>query len=58
VDRRHELENLRRSIAMLTPGAKALTREEALLLFQELGDVRTRLDHLRRALRQLADEEE
>jgi hypothetical protein len=43
---------------MLTPGTKALTREEALLLFQELGDVRTRLDPLRNALRQLADEEE
>lgn len=58
VDRRHELENLRRSLAMLTPGTKAITREEALLLFQELGDVRTRLNRLRQTLRQLAEEDE
>jgi hypothetical protein len=57
VDRRHELENLRRSLAMLTPGTKAITREDALLLFQELGEVRDRLNRLRRTLRQLADEE-
>ena len=57
VDRRHELENLRRSLAMLTPGAKAVTREEAMLLFQELGEVRDRLNRLRRTLRQLAEED-
>jgi hypothetical protein len=57
VDRRHELENVRRSIAMLTPGSKVLTREEALLLYQELGEVRERLDHLRQALRKLHDDE-
>ena len=41
---------------MLTPGTKAVTREEALLLFQELGEVRDRLNRLRRRLRQLADD--
>lgn len=56
MDRHHELENARRSIAMLTPGSKVLTCEEALLLFHELGEVRDRLDHLREALRRLANE--
>lgn len=41
---------------MLTPGSKVLTCEEALLLFHELGEVRDRLDHLREALRRLANE--
>lgn len=57
VDRRHELENVRRSIAMLSPGSKVMTREEAMLLFQELGEVRDRLNTLRRELRRLVDEE-
>jgi hypothetical protein len=50
VDRRHEITNLHRSIAMLTPGANALRREEALHLLEELSDVQERLDRLRQAL--------
>lgn len=55
VDRRHELENLRRSLAMLTPGAGALTREQAIELIDELSDVQRRLEDLRDGLRQLID---
>ena len=56
LDRRHALENLRRSVAMLTPGAHALPREEALRLIEEVADVSDRLDRLRAELRRLADE--
>ena len=56
VDRRYELEVLRRSVAMLTPGARALTREQALALMEELQDVQQRLAQLRAALRRLVDE--
>jgi hypothetical protein len=51
VDRRSEIENMRRSIAMLTPGAQALKREDALELLRHLADVEERLDRLRAALR-------
>lgn len=47
---------MRRSIAMLTPGTNALSREEALALLEELADVETRLDRLRRGVRRLVDE--
>ena len=58
MDRRHELENLRRSIAMLTPGVSALTREQALDLLAELEDLGTRLRRLRTGLTaMLADDE-
>ena len=57
VDRRLELEQLRRSIAMLSPGARdAIGREDALHLLAELGDVQGRLDDLKRRLRELAQE--
>ena len=57
MDRRYEIENLRRSIAMLTPGARdALDRERALTLLEELQDVQRRLDHLKERLRELAEE--
>lgn len=36
VEQRYELENLRRSLSMLTPGVPALSREEALALLSEL----------------------
>jgi hypothetical protein len=43
VDRRHEVENLRRSLAMLTPGtAASLSREEAMALVSELAQVQAR----------------
>ncbi len=56
MDRRHELENLRRSIVMLTPGVPALTREEALRLLEELAALEARLDTLRAGLRGLLDQ--
>ena len=58
MDRRLEVEQLRRSIAMLSPGARdAVGRENALHLLAELGDVQGRLDDLMRRLRELANEE-
>jgi hypothetical protein len=60
VERSLELENLRRSLAMLPPGATAssLSREEAMRLITELADVQARLDRLRAGLRMLIDETE
>jgi hypothetical protein len=57
MDRRLEVEQLRRSIAMLAPGARdAVGREDALRLLTELYDVQGRLDALKRRLRELAEE--
>ena len=56
VDRLHELERMRRSIAMLQPGAKALSREDAMRLISELEDVERRMRDLRRALRAVLDD--
>lgn len=56
MDRRYELEILRRSIAMLTPGQSALSREQALELLQDLADIERRLERLKSALRTMADE--
>lgn len=56
MERRYELEILRRSLAMLTPGTRALTREQAIDLLEELQDVQARLDSLKVTLRRLADE--
>jgi hypothetical protein len=56
MDRRYELEILRRSIAMLTPGQSALSREQALELLQDLADTEQRLERLKFALRTMADE--
>ncbi len=57
MDRRYELEILRRSLAMLTPGMRALTREEALQLVEELAEVQAQLDRLRDGLRRLIKDE-
>ena len=57
MERRYELENMRRSLAMLTPGVRALTREEALRLVEELAAVQAQLDRLRDGLRQLIADE-
>ena len=57
MDRRHDLENLRRSVAMLQPTAMALSREEALALLEELAEVQRRLERLRAGLRRLVNEE-
>ena len=50
VDRFSELENLRRSIAMLPPRAAALDREAAMALIVELTDAGDRLRRLRDGL--------
>jgi hypothetical protein len=56
VRQREEIEQRRRSIAMLQPGSMAMTREDAMRLLGELGDVQQRLDRLRDGLRTLLDE--
>jgi len=50
VDRGYELLNLRRSIAMLSPGAWALHREEAIDLLRELQKLERRVTKLREGL--------
>ena len=56
MERSLELENLRRSLAMLTPGANAsLSREEAIRLITEVAELQARLERLRVGLRQLVD---
>lgn len=57
VERRYELEIMRRSLAMLTPGVRALTREEALRLVEELAAVQAQLDRLREGLRSLHEDQ-
>jgi hypothetical protein len=54
---KEEIEQLRRSIAMLQPGSLAMTREDASQLLRDLGEVQGRLDRLRDGLRALLDEE-
>jgi hypothetical protein len=56
-DRPHELEIMRRSLAMLTPGATAqLTREEAMRLIWEVTEVQARLERLRVTLRDVLED--
>jgi hypothetical protein len=55
---REEIEQLRRSIAMLQPGSMAMKREDAMRLLGELGEVRGRLDGLCDGLRVLLAEED
>ena len=57
MDRRYQIENLRRSIAMLQPGATAgLRREDAMELIEEVQGLQQRLSHLTGELRRLVDE--
>ena len=57
MDRRLEVDQLPRSIATLSPGAgDTVGREDALRLLDELGEVKGRLDDLKRRLREPADE--
>jgi hypothetical protein len=58
MDRRYyDIENLRRSIAMLRPGTPAgLSREDAMALLAELEEVKVRPERLRDGLRRLVDE--
>jgi hypothetical protein len=44
------VENRRRSIAMLAPGAPALNRDEAMELLEQLGDALREIRELRRRL--------
>jgi hypothetical protein len=57
VPTKEEIEQLRRSIAMLQPGALAMKREDASQLLRDLSEVQGRLDRLRDGLRALLDEE-
>ncbi|NNE72348.1 MAG: hypothetical protein HKN26_01655 [Acidimicrobiales bacterium] len=52
---RHAIERIRRSVAMLPPGQKALTREEAMTMLRQLDAAEGRLDHLQQALNDLLD---
>ena len=56
MERRYELDGLKRSLAMLSPGQNALNREEAMKLLAELSQVQEQLDRLRAGLRQLLNE--
>ncbi len=56
MERRYELETLRRSLAMLRPGAPALDREEAIRLVRELQDLERQLRSLRLGLQDLLAE--
>ena len=58
MERRYELETLRRSLAMLRPGAPALDREEAIHLVRELQGLERQLRSLRRGLEQLLADSE
>jgi hypothetical protein len=58
MERRYELETLRRSLAMLHPGAPALDREEAIRLVRELQELERQLRSLRRGLQQLLADSE
>lgn len=53
---RHDLEHLRRSIAMLGPESPALTREEAMRLLAELQETERSLRRLRAGLRRLLED--
>jgi vacuolar-type H+-ATPase subunit D/Vma8 len=56
VERQYELETLRRSLAMLRPGAPALDREEAISLVRELQELERQLRTLRQGLERLLAE--
>ncbi len=57
MDRLYELENRRRSLAMLPPQSAALKREEAMTLLQELEETERRLKRLRDGLVKLLEED-
>ena len=56
MERQYELETLRRSLAMLRPGAPALDREEAIGLVRELQELELQLRTLRQGLERLLAE--
>jgi vacuolar-type H+-ATPase subunit D/Vma8 len=56
MDRSHELENLRHSLAMLRVGSPALDREAAMALVRELQELERQIRRLRDGLRRVLDE--
>ncbi|MGB1506473.1 MAG: hypothetical protein ACPHJY_05320 [Acidimicrobiales bacterium] len=56
-DGEHEIEHLRRSLAMLPAGADALKREEAMALLGRLRDASARLRRIEAGLDALLDTE-
>ncbi len=56
MERQFELESLRRSLAMLRPGAPALDREEAMRLVRELQALERQVRTMRQGLVRLLDE--
>ncbi len=58
VDRYHELEDLRRSLAMLPPGSAGLDREAAIGLLAELQDLEDRVSRLRDGIERMLAEDE
>jgi hypothetical protein len=56
MERQYELESMRRSLAMLRPGAPALDREEAMGLVRELQDLERQFRSLREGLQRLLAE--
>jgi len=57
-DHDHEIEHLRRSLAMLPAGSDALKREEAMALLGRLRDVTARLRRVEEGLRSLLSDGE
>ena len=51
----HEIEQVRRSVAMLSPGEQAMDRETALTVLHQLQAVSARVRHLEDGIRQLLD---
>lgn len=51
----HEIEQLRRAVAMLSPGQMALRREQAIDILEELAEMQARLKAIRTELRRLAE---
>ena len=56
MERQFELESLRRSLAMLRPGAPALDREEAMRLVRELQALERQVRTMREGLVRLLEE--
>lgn len=56
-DHDHEIEHLRRSLAMLPAGSDALKREEAMALLGRLRDLTARLRRVEAGLRSLLDDD-
>lgn len=56
-ERDHEIEHLRRSLAMLPAGADALKREDAMALLGRLRDVTARLRRVEAGLRALLEDQ-